>query len=95
MDKRFAQHVAVSARVKDTLESWELSLVTASRSVEAHTLSAIRLPAGIEAADLLPRIVKRGVMVAGGLLPEVGCKKQKPKEQAVPAEHVSQSEASC
>jgi len=69
--ERFAQHDKVSSIVKDTLESWGLSLVTGNRASEANTLSAVVLPEGLEVSDVVPRAAKRGVILSGGLLPGI------------------------
>ena len=37
----------------------------------AHTMTAPRYPAGIGAADLLPRITRAGAILAGGLHPDI------------------------
>jgi alanine-glyoxylate transaminase/serine-glyoxylate transaminase/serine-pyruvate transaminase len=72
MTARFAKHVAVSDAFKDQLEKRGLKLVPVSRALAAHTLTAIYYPEGITAADLLPKIAARGVVVAGGLMPGLG-----------------------
>ncbi|GAX81461.1 hypothetical protein CEUSTIGMA_g8890.t1 [Chlamydomonas eustigma] len=67
MAGRFAHHVEVSNYVKDKVESWGLKLVTTSREAEAHTLTAVYLPTGVTLPDLLPKVLKQGVMIGGGL----------------------------
>jgi alanine-glyoxylate transaminase / serine-glyoxylate transaminase / serine-pyruvate transaminase len=56
----------VGDAVKDAMKALGCSLVTVEGS-GAHTLSCVRYPAGVGAADFLPKVVKRGVSLAGGL----------------------------
>ena len=71
MISRFDNHVATSQRVKDSIETWGLKLVTSSRETEANTMTAILLPNGITAPEFLPKVLDRGVMLAGGLIPSI------------------------
>jgi alanine-glyoxylate transaminase/serine-glyoxylate transaminase/serine-pyruvate transaminase len=70
MDARFAAHATSSRTIKDTVEGWGLRLVPAERGIAANTLSAIYLPAGITAPELLKHVGGQGVMIAGGLHPQ-------------------------
>lgn len=74
MDHRFEQHRHASKSMKDTLHSWGLKLVPVNREHAANTLSAVYYPEGMQASDLLPRLVSRGVVCAGGLHKEIGPK---------------------
>ena len=74
MEQRFADHLATSQRVKDTVTGWGLELVPVARSVAANTLTAVYYPSGVTAADLLPRMVARQVVLAGGLHPAMASK---------------------
>jgi alanine-glyoxylate transaminase/serine-glyoxylate transaminase/serine-pyruvate transaminase len=38
---------------------------------QAHAMTAIRLPEGLTAPDILPGLLKRGVVFAGGLHKEI------------------------
>ncbi|KXS20043.1 PLP-dependent transferase [Gonapodya prolifera JEL478] len=67
---RLAAHRAASDRVKDALERMGLRLVPVSRDVAAHGMTAAWLPQNVELPDFLPRVSKRGVVLAGGLHPE-------------------------
>ncbi|CAO1636823.1 unnamed protein product [Parajaminaea phylloscopi] len=69
MEDTWALHVAASDRVKTFLKE-ELGLeqlVADPKKDGAHGMTAIKYPAGIQAADLLPRMVKRNVVIAAGL----------------------------
>ena len=48
-------------------------IITSTRVSEspANTMTAPRYPAGVGAADLLPRIKKAGAILAGGLHPQI------------------------
>ena len=74
MDNRFKQHEAVSKNFKDTLESWGLKLVPVRRDVAANSMTAVYYPESLTAADLLPRLTQKGIVVAGGLHKEIAPK---------------------
>ncbi|RKO98865.1 hypothetical protein CXG81DRAFT_28342 [Caulochytrium protostelioides] len=67
--RRWEEHVAASATVKDALEAFGLTLVPTHRDHAAHTLTAVYYPEGIDGPALLKAISERGVVVAGGLFP--------------------------
>lgn len=71
MDAIFEQHVKVSAHIKDTLKGWGLSLVTKRPEVAAHAMTAVFLPEGVSAAQLLKPIAAERVVLAGGLHKEI------------------------
>jgi len=71
MDERFKQHIRVSNDIKDTLEAWGLKLVPVRRDLAAHTLTAVYYPKSVKAGDLLPKMVSKDVVVAGGLHAEI------------------------
>ncbi|KAJ3065713.1 hypothetical protein HK102_007830, partial [Quaeritorhiza haematococci] len=70
MEGRFAKHAEASKKVKDTVEKWGLKLVPVNRDVAANTLTAVYFPEGITGAQLLPKVVGEGVVIAGGLHPD-------------------------
>mmetsp|Transcript_2634 Transcript_2634/g.3881 ORF Transcript_2634/g.3881 Transcript_2634/m.3881 type:complete len:116 (+) Transcript_2634:969-1316(+) len=47
--------------------SMGLTLVANEKKWAANTLSAMKFPKGVSKEELLPKITKRGVIVAGGL----------------------------
>jgi len=67
MDNVFDMHLKTSLAFKAACYSMGLELVATDKKHAANTLSAIKLPAGVTKQDLVPKIVKRGVIVAGGL----------------------------
>eukprot|EP00472_Partenskyella_glossopodia_P009712 CAMPEP_0197525144 /NCGR_PEP_ID=MMETSP1318-20131121/10644_1 /TAXON_ID=552666 /ORGANISM="Partenskyella glossopodia, Strain RCC365" /LENGTH=402 /DNA_ID=CAMNT_0043078317 /DNA_START=64 /DNA_END=1272 /DNA_ORIENTATION=+ len=63
----FDAHLKTSLAFKEACYSMGLELVATERKHAANTLSAVKFPAGVTKAQLLPKITKRGVIVAGGL----------------------------
>lgn len=68
---RFQRHMALSAACKAAAAALGLGQVPVRAEVAAHTLSAIRFPAGVKGPDLLPKVGKAGVILAGGLHPAI------------------------
>ncbi|ETI46535.1 hypothetical protein F441_09054 [Phytophthora nicotianae CJ01A1] len=66
MEQRFKEHKLIGDAVKEAMKTLGCSLVTAD-DCGANTLTCVRYPAGVGAADFLPKVVKRGVSLAGGL----------------------------
>jgi alanine-glyoxylate transaminase/serine-glyoxylate transaminase/serine-pyruvate transaminase len=71
MDARFQRHEALSRACQAGIAALGLGQVPLEPDLAAHTMTAPRFPAGIGAADLLPRITKAGAVLAGGLHPEI------------------------
>lgn len=71
MDARFARHVALGRACQAGIAALGLGQVPLRPELAAHTLSAPRFPAGVSAADFLPRAAKAGVVMAGGLHPAI------------------------
>jgi len=72
MEAIFKQHRAIDARVKSTLRGWGLRMVAYEEGGVAHTLSAVYLPDGVTAAQLLSHLLQHGIVCAGGLHREIG-----------------------
>lgn len=70
MQARFARHEAVASRARERWRSLGLELVPKREELAANTLSALYYPQGHDAA-LVGRIKDQGVVVAGGLHPEI------------------------
>lgn len=70
MAARFALHARAAAGFRAAWEVLGLRLVPRTADVAAHTLSALYLPDGVD-ATLPGAIRERGVVVAGGLHPEI------------------------
>ncbi|HZY42004.1 MAG TPA: alanine--glyoxylate aminotransferase family protein [Anaerolineae bacterium] len=69
LDARFKRHRALGGAVQAAMQALELDQVPLSAEMAAHTLSAPKYPKGITQADLLPKVHKAGVTLAGGLHP--------------------------
>lgn len=67
LEERFALHKEASAKIKDTVQSWGLKLVTKSSDAAANGMTAVYTPEGMTPADIVPKMLKRGVIVAAGL----------------------------
>ncbi|KAL0580593.1 hypothetical protein V5O48_001418 [Marasmius crinis-equi] len=67
IEERFAIHRAVSGKFKDAAKALGLKQVPLSPEIAANGMTALWYPDGLGAADILPRLVKRGIVVAGGL----------------------------
>jgi alanine-glyoxylate transaminase/serine-glyoxylate transaminase/serine-pyruvate transaminase len=67
LEDRFQMHRQVSQRVKETVAGLGLRQVPLDPAHAANGMTAIYFPDGISAADVLPRLAARGVVVAGGL----------------------------
>ncbi|KAI9592989.1 pyridoxal phosphate-dependent transferase [Syncephalis fuscata] len=74
MEKIFAEHVAVSKHVKQLVQSWSLKLVPQTNEMAANAMTAVYYPEGVAAVDLLGRMANHGVVMAGGLHPEIAPK---------------------
>jgi len=71
MDSRFARHQLVSKACKAAIKALGLGQVPVSDAVAATTMTAPRFPEGVTKGDLLPRVKAAGVVLAGGLHPEI------------------------
>lgn len=66
MEQRFKEHALVGKAIKDAMKALGCSLVTVE-DCGANTLTCVRYPPGVGGADFLPKVVQRGVSLAGGL----------------------------
>ncbi|KAF9245281.1 pyridoxal phosphate-dependent transferase [Melanogaster broomeanus] len=67
LEERFKAHKDVSRRVKKAAEELGFKGVPLSEEVSANGMTALYFPTGIVASDIVPRLLKRDVVVAGGL----------------------------
>ncbi|PFH51051.1 hypothetical protein AMATHDRAFT_47441 [Amanita thiersii Skay4041] len=67
LTERFKRHNQASQTVKDALECLGLVQVAQCKEERANGMTAVYFPEGVTAADLLPRMASRGVVIAGGL----------------------------
>jgi alanine-glyoxylate transaminase/serine-glyoxylate transaminase/serine-pyruvate transaminase len=70
MDRRFARHELCARAFRAAWRAMGLELVAKSEALAANTLSALYLPSGVD-GTLPARVREEGVVVAGGLHPEI------------------------
>lgn len=74
LSDRFAAHKDVSKRIKSTVASLGLKQLASKAENQANGMTAIYLPEGVKAADILPSLLEKGVIFAGGLHREIAAK---------------------
>ncbi|KAL4905745.1 hypothetical protein BDW74DRAFT_151939 [Aspergillus multicolor] len=74
MSERFAVHRQASDRVKAAVAELGLQQLASKVENQAHAMTAIWLPDGLAPPDVLPGLLKRGVIFAAGLHKEVATK---------------------
>lgn len=67
LEQRFKLHQEVSRRIKKAAEEIGFKGVPLSEDVQANGMSALYFPDGFTASDIVPRLLKKDVVVAGGL----------------------------
>jgi alanine-glyoxylate transaminase/serine-glyoxylate transaminase/serine-pyruvate transaminase len=71
MEARFRRHRALGRAFKAAMVSLRLEQVPLELEYAANTLTAPYYPAGVSAAELLPRVKAAGAVLAGGLHPTI------------------------
>ncbi len=71
MDDRFARHKQMSKAMQAAIFTLGLKQVPTSPDYAAFTLTAPYCPEGVKLADFLTKVNKAGVIIAGGLHPEI------------------------
>jgi alanine-glyoxylate transaminase/serine-glyoxylate transaminase/serine-pyruvate transaminase len=74
MENRIDRHRKIGHAFRSGLKTLGLEMIPVSVDVAANTLSAPYFPEGVVGAEILNKIAKEGVIVAGGLLPELKSK---------------------
>jgi len=74
LSDRFAAHRAASHKVKQAIADLGLSQLATKPENQANGMTAFYLPEDIKSADLLPRLVKKGVVFAAGVHREIAGK---------------------
>lgn len=72
--ERFSRHREVSDKVKAAVARLGLKQVAPNSENQAHGMTAIYLPEGVKAPELLPALAKKGVIFAGGIHKEIAPK---------------------
>jgi len=65
--ERLAAHKEASKYIKDSLTSLGFEFVPTSRDIAANGMTAVKYPKGVGAADILPRLAAKDIVVAAGL----------------------------
>ncbi|KAF8473950.1 pyridoxal phosphate-dependent transferase [Kalaharituber pfeilii] len=71
---RFEAHKATSRKVKAAIKSLGLRQLANKPEDQSNGMTAVYLPTGITASDLLPKLLAKGVVMAGGLHREIATK---------------------
>lgn len=74
LEQRFADHRAASQRIKKAVSDFGLKQLASKPENQANGMTAIYLPEAISPPDVLPSLVKKGVIFAGGLHKEIAGK---------------------
>jgi alanine-glyoxylate transaminase/serine-glyoxylate transaminase/serine-pyruvate transaminase len=70
MDARFSRHRRLAGAFRAAFQALGLTLVPAREAITANTLSAVYYPEGVD-VSLVGRVKAEGVVIAGGLHPEI------------------------
>lgn len=74
MSERFEKHKQVSDRIKKTITEMGLKQLASEPDNQAHAMTAMYLPEGMTPPEILPKLMERGVIFAGGLHKEIATK---------------------
>ncbi|KAF2127165.1 PLP-dependent transferase [Dothidotthia symphoricarpi CBS 119687] len=74
LEQRFADHKAASQKIKKAVGDLGLKQLAAKPENQANGMTAIYLPDGFTPPDVLPNLLKKGVIFAGGLHKEIATK---------------------
>ncbi len=74
LEHRFADHKAASQKIKKAVSDLGLTQLAAKPENQANGMTAVYLPEGITPPDVIPRLLRKGVVFAGGLHKEIASK---------------------
>ncbi|KAG9246767.1 alanine--glyoxylate aminotransferas-like protein [Calycina marina] len=74
LSERFAAHRAASQKIKKAVADLGLKQLALDPADQANGMTAIYLPEGVTVPGLLPNLMKKGVVFAGGLHKEIAPK---------------------
>lgn len=74
LSERFATQKAASERIKSAVTSLGLQQLASKPENQANGMTAIYLPEGLTPPEILPSLLKKGVVFAGGLHKEIATK---------------------
>lgn len=72
--ERFSKHIDVSDKVKKAVTDMGLKIVASKPEDQSHAMTAIYLPDGVAIPDVLPKLLSKGIVFAGGIHKEIGTK---------------------
>ncbi|RDW82048.1 purine catabolism protein pucG [Coleophoma cylindrospora] len=74
LSERFAAHRATSQKVKKAVAALGLKQLASDPADQANGMTAIYLPENVKVPELMPAMMKKGVIFAGGLHKEIATK---------------------
>jgi alanine-glyoxylate transaminase/serine-glyoxylate transaminase/serine-pyruvate transaminase len=74
LSERFAAHRETSQKIKKAVSDLGLKQLASNPADQANGMTAIYLPENVKAPELLPNLLKKGVIFAGGLHKEIAAK---------------------
>lgn len=74
LEQRFADHRAASQKIKKAVADLGLKQLATKPENQANGMTAVYLPEGVQASEILPSLMKKGVIFAGGLHKEIATK---------------------
>jgi len=74
LEQRFADHRAASQKIKKAVTDLGLKQLATKPENQANGMTAVYLPEGVQAPEILPSLMKKGVIFAGGLHKEIATK---------------------
>jgi alanine-glyoxylate transaminase / serine-glyoxylate transaminase / serine-pyruvate transaminase len=74
LDERFTAHKAASDKIKAAVSELGLKQLASKPENRANGMTAIYLPDGMVPPDVLPKLLKKNVIFAGGLHKEIATK---------------------
>lgn len=72
MDNRIARHAKIADAFRAAMKALGLKHIPETDAVSANTLSAVYYPEGVAAPDFIGGVTGAGVIIAGGLLKDIG-----------------------
>ena len=74
IENRFNRHIKTGLAFRSALNSIGLKIIPVNDKIAANTLSAVYFPNEINGGEFLSQVSDKGVILAGGLLPEIKSK---------------------
>ncbi len=71
LEPRFNRHERLAENFREEMSRMGFQSVVRSSELQAHTLSTFFFPEGVVGPEFLKRVAENGVVIAGGLLPEI------------------------